>query len=89
MNFEDIKHNWNSSFEKEDRLDSEQIKEMLKIKSKSNTALKKIGLRDNPDLQEVCVWTTPFPPEGVYRWIFGPERNEKMYFTTECGKKDL
>jgi hypothetical protein len=42
MNFEDIKHNWNSSFEKEDRLDREQIEQMLKIKSKSNTALKKI-----------------------------------------------
>lgn len=42
MNFEDIKHTWNSSFEKKDKLESEQIAEMLKIKSKSNTALNKI-----------------------------------------------
>ncbi|MCD4746492.1 MAG: hypothetical protein K8R58_09345 [Bacteroidales bacterium] len=42
MDFNEIKNTWKDSFKEKERLSSGQIKAMLKIKSKSNTALKKI-----------------------------------------------
>jgi len=42
MDFNEIKNTWKGSFKEKERLSSEQIKAMLKIKSKSNTALSKI-----------------------------------------------
>lgn len=49
----------------------------------NNTSLKNIQLRDNPSLYEVCVWVTPFPPDGVEVDIAG---SETVNFTTECSK---
>jgi len=49
----------------------------------NNTSLKRIVLRDNPNLKEVCVWITPFPPEGVR---MDKTDSPKVNFTTECGK---
>ncbi len=48
-----------------------------------NTALNWIHLIDMPSLIEVCVWTTPFPPEGVELDITG---SPNVYFTTECSE---
>jgi len=47
----------------------------------SNTALKKIDLRDNPNLQEVCVWTKPFPAEVMN---ISTEGSPNVYFTSDC-----
>jgi len=49
----------------------------------NNTALIRIGLRNNPNLQEVCVWTMPFPPEGVR---VAKTDSPKVNFTTEGAK---
>ena len=49
----------------------------------SNTALGGVYLRDMPDLQQVCVWTLPFPPEDVEVDISG---STNLYFTTECSE---
>jgi hypothetical protein len=32
-------------------------------------------------LNEVCVWTMPFPPERVYVTTYG---SPNVYFTTDC-----
>jgi len=42
MDFNEIKNTWKNSFYEKERLTSDQIEAMLKIKSKSNTALSKI-----------------------------------------------
>ncbi|MDX2444685.1 MAG: hypothetical protein QNK30_12880, partial [Bacteroidales bacterium] len=34
-----------------------------------------------PSLQEVCVWTMPFPPEGLN---ITTEGSPNVYFTTDC-----
>jgi len=39
-----------------------------------------------PSLQEVCVWTMPFPPEGLE---ISTEGSPNVYFTTECSKYEL
>jgi hypothetical protein len=36
-----------------------------------NKTLSKIQLSEMPNLEKVCVWTLPFPPEGVYLDIAG------------------
>jgi hypothetical protein len=46
-----------------------------------NTALERIGLRHNPDLQEVCVWNMPFPPEVVK---ISTDGSPNIYFTSDC-----
>ena len=47
----------------------------------NNTALKRINLRDNPTLHEVCVWTMPFPAEVVK---ISTEGSPNVYFTSDC-----
>jgi Leucine-rich repeat (LRR) protein len=46
-----------------------------------HTALMRIGLRDNPNLQEVCVWTMSFPPEDM---TISTEGSPNVYFTIDC-----
>ena len=46
-----------------------------------NTGLRLIGIDNMPTLTEVCVWTTPFPPEGI-RVLMGFSPN--AFFTTSC-----
>ena len=47
----------------------------------NNTSLKRIGMRDNPNLQKVCVWTMSFPPEGM---TISTEGSPNVYFTIDC-----
>ena len=42
-----------------------------------------IGLYDMPALGRVCVWTMPFPPEGVTIDTTG---SPNVFFTTDCSK---
>ena len=42
-----------------------------------------LGVRYNPNLLQVCVWTAPFPPSGVNFYSSGCPN---VYCTTECGK---
>jgi Leucine-rich repeat (LRR) protein len=46
-----------------------------------NSELTAIYLFSMPDLYEVCVWTEPFPPAGVYVVTDG---SPNVYFTTNC-----
>jgi hypothetical protein len=46
-----------------------------------NTALTWINISDMPTLKQVCVWVTPFPPNGVGIDKTG---SPNVYFTTEC-----
>lgn len=46
-----------------------------------NIDLKLIGFDNMPSIGEVCVWTLPFPPEGV-KLLMGFSPN--VYFTTTC-----
>lgn len=49
----------------------------------NNTELEYISLHDMPSISKVCVWTMPFPPEGVdVSDLYSPN----IYFTTECRK---
>jgi len=49
----------------------------------NNTKLTYIDLSWAKVLNEVCVWTLPFPPEGVSLDMGGECPN--VYFTTDCG----
>lgn len=55
--------------------------QLSSINLSQNTKLKLIGIDNMPGMDEVCVWTLPFPPEGV-RVLMGYSPN--VYFTTEC-----
>lgn len=46
-----------------------------------NIKLKLAGFDNMPSIGEVCVWTLPFPPEGV-KVLMGFSPN--VYFTTNC-----
>lgn len=48
----------------------------------TNTNIVDLGLWQNPQLKQVCVWTTPFPKEGVQLEI---HNSPDIYFTTNCG----
>ena len=48
----------------------------------NNIQLEKIYLYNIPSLTEVCVWTMPFPPEGVEVYTDG---SPNVYFTTNGG----
>ncbi|MDX2430880.1 MAG: hypothetical protein QNK35_08100, partial [Bacteroides sp.] len=49
----------------------------------NNIDLKQAGLRFNPNLQKVCVWTMPFPPEGVN---ISTEGSPDVFYTSDCSK---
>jgi len=42
-----------------------------------------LSIRNMPTLEEVCVWTMPFPPEGFRLDTTG---NPNVYFTSECSR---
>jgi hypothetical protein len=42
-----------------------------------------LDIRNMPTLYKVCVWTIPFPPEGMQVDSTG---SPNVYFTTECSK---
>jgi hypothetical protein len=47
----------------------------------NNTKLTSICFSNMPNLYQVCVWTMPFPPEGVE---VDTSDSPNVYFTTEC-----
>lgn len=47
----------------------------------ANTGLKLIGVDNMSTITEVCVWTTPFPPEGV---VVLSDFSPHVFFTTSC-----
>ena len=49
----------------------------------SNIALQWLIIGETPTLHKVCVWTTPFPPDGVTVWS---DDSPNVYFTTDCSK---
>lgn len=48
---------------------------------RQNSELSKLGLERMPELKRVCVWTEPFPPEGLY---LDTTYTSGVNFTTEC-----
>jgi len=40
-------------------------------------------IQEMPSLYKVCVWQTPFPPDGVSVVYEG---SPNVYFTTDCSK---
>jgi hypothetical protein len=47
----------------------------------NNTALTRLDISEMPTLFEVCVWTMPFPPDGL---ILYTGSSPNVNFTTEC-----
>lgn len=47
----------------------------------NNTALLSLRIGGMPSLNQVCIWTLPFPPYGVYVYTDG---SPNVYFTTDC-----
>ena len=47
----------------------------------NNTAINYLGLMSLPSLYKVCVWTMPFPPDGV---TVATIDSPNVYFTMEC-----
>ena len=56
---------------------------LTKLDIRLNTALIVLSCTNIPTLEQVCVWETPFPPEGVTIDTLG---SPNVYFTTECSK---
>ena len=48
----------------------------------NNTALESIDISCNNQLTEICVWTVPFPPDGVEVGYCIPQNHPS--FTTDC-----
>jgi hypothetical protein len=48
-----------------------------------HTQLRKIGVDNMPMLTEVCVWTLPFPPDGV---MVLQDFSPNIQYTTECSR---
>jgi hypothetical protein len=55
--------------------------QLSSINLSQNTKLIAIGIDNMTSLREVCVWTKPFPPEGI-KVLMGFSPN--AFFTTEC-----
>lgn len=52
----------------------------------TNMNLCRIEIDNMPGLGKVCVWTTPFPPEGIY---LDTGNSPNVYFTTDCNLKEI
>ena len=57
--------------------------QLTRLDISRHTALELIGVDNMPMLTEVCVWTLPFPPDGV---IVLQEFSPNINFTTTCSK---
>ena len=49
----------------------------------NNTSMYELYVHEMPTLHQVCVWTMPFPPDGVNVYIDG---SPNVYYTTECSE---
>jgi len=56
--------------------------QIVSLDISENIKLKHIEIIDNPNLHEVCVWTTPFPPEGTF--VYSKD-SPNVNFTEQCG----
>jgi hypothetical protein len=48
-----------------------------------NSSLATLNIEQMPSLTEVCVWTTPFPPDG---FVLRDAGSPNVFFTTECSQ---
>ena len=58
-------------------------KQLTSLDVSNNTEVTLLNISEMPTLIEVCVWTIPFPPEGMH---ISTEGSPNVYFTTECSK---
>jgi hypothetical protein len=56
---------------------------MVSLDLSSNSKLDTLILVENTGLKKVCVWTLPFPPEGL---VVELDENHTIDFTTDCGQ---
>jgi|GEM_PF-2538460 len=56
--------------------------QLTRLDISNNAALQVIGIDNMPMLEEVCVWTMPFPPPGVTTL---QEFSPNVVFTDQCG----
>lgn len=54
---------------------------LKKLDISGNNLIEILDIADMPSLEEVCVWTLPFPPDGVG---VNMEGSPNVYFTTNC-----
>ena len=59
--------------------------QLVELDFTNNAAIIEINLSNISSLSKVCVWETPFPPEGVQ---VDTTDSPNAYFTTDCSKKD-
>ena len=66
------------------RLECEANK-LTSLDISKNTLLEFLNISEMSSLFKVCVWITPFPPEGKYFDLYS-EGSPNFYFTTDCSK---
>lgn len=49
----------------------------------NNTDIVELYIERMPTLNKVCVWTMPFPPDGIEIYTEG---SPNVYFSTDCSK---
>jgi Leucine-rich repeat (LRR) protein len=54
---------------------------LISLDISNNNLLQRLDIDEMPSLYEVCVWITPFPPNGLNINTFG---SPNVYFTTDC-----
>jgi len=57
---------------------------LTRLDVSQNPKIKVLVISNNPDLEEVCVWTWPFPPDHM--WWVDDSNCPKLYYTTECSQ---
>lgn len=55
--------------------------ELTTLDISNNSALEHLNIKYMPTLTQVCVWTMPFPPDGLEVNTSG---SPNVYFTTDC-----
>jgi Leucine-rich repeat (LRR) protein len=80
-----VNNNGLTSLDVSNNLDLEKLitcgNQLGKLDISQHTKLTLIGVDNMPALAEVCVWTSPFPPEGV---VVLHEFSPNVFFTTNC-----
>lgn len=56
--------------------------QLTRLDVSNNTALTELDLRKMPSLEQVCVWTLPFPPAEVSVYT---SESPNVFFDTDCG----
>ncbi|MFC2116639.1 hypothetical protein ACFLTU_09190, partial [Bacteroidota bacterium] len=58
------------------------MNQLTELNVSNNTEIKRLNLVEMRFLNEVCVWTWPFPTDSV---IVSTSGSPNVYFTTDCG----